>query len=197
MAHETRTSEQGTVFDAATVRDFLLKTLGQDAVIDQVNELFFEHVAKSQYHPSVIVENLKPMIDEVLNVATFEDWNWVARALTAEACEALGVEHSLDRTPGTGDQRSTPKDTDALHVDVNPPTFIKYVSRDDALVLRKKIEVSKVLDTRRRAAIILASNVGVTAAQLAALHEMKVLEVRKIIAEFNERGVASVGDFPQ
>jgi hypothetical protein len=151
MAHETRTSEQGTVFDAATVRDFLLKALGHDAVIDQVNELLFEYVMESKYHPLMIAENLKPMIDEILGVATFEDWNWVARALIAEACEALGVEHPLDRTPGTGDQRSASKDTDALKVDVNSPhTFVKNVSRDDALVLREKIEVSKIADTRRR-----------------------------------------------
>jgi hypothetical protein len=198
MAHETRTSEQGDVFYVPAVRDFLLRALDHDIVVDHVHELLFEHVMESKYHPSVIAENLKPMINEVLGVATFEDWTWVAQALTADACEALGVEHPLDRTPGTGNQRSAPKDTDALDVDVNPSyAFVKYVSRDDALVLREKIEVSKILDTRRRAAIILASNVGVTAAQLAALHEMDVLEVWKIIAEFNERGVASVGDFPQ
>jgi hypothetical protein len=100
MAHETRTSEQGTVFDAATVRDFLLKALGHDAVIDQVNELLFDHLMKSRYHSSVVAENLKPFITEVLQTAIFEDWDWVARALTAEACESLGIEHPLNRTPG-------------------------------------------------------------------------------------------------
>lgn len=100
MAHETRTSEQGTVFDAATVRDFLLKALGHDAVIDQVNELLFDHLMKSRYHSSVVAENLKPLITEVLQTAIFEDWDWVARALTAEACESLGIEHPLNRTPG-------------------------------------------------------------------------------------------------
>jgi len=100
MAHETRTSEQGTAFDAATVRDFLLNALGHDAVIDEVNELLFDHLMKSQYHSSVVAGNLKPLITEVLETAIFEDWDWVARALTAEACEALGIEHPLDRTPG-------------------------------------------------------------------------------------------------
>jgi hypothetical protein len=259
MTTELRTSEQGTViFDGAIVRDFLLKALGHDAVIDQVNELLFDQLMKSAYY-TVDAESFKPLITEVLGAATYLDWEWVTRALTAEACETLEIENPLNRTPGaqpqktrtrralrnldpgklreklaeiytyeyqpltaahrarwiirkiaqltgisreqiqadakadaeairvandagtaTADQRSAPKDTDALNVDVNPPhAFVKYVSRDDARVLREKIEVSKILDTRRRAAIILASNVGVTAAQLAVLHEMDVLEVWK------------------
>lgn len=99
MATEKRTSEQGTVFDASSVRGFLLMALGHDAVIDCVNDLLFEHVMEGKYHPSVVATSLEPIIDEVLGVATFEDWDWVARALTADACEALGVEHPLNRTP--------------------------------------------------------------------------------------------------
>jgi hypothetical protein len=99
MATEKRTSEQGTVFGASSVRDFLLMALGHDAVIDRVNDLLFEHVMEGKYHPSVVAASLEPIIDEVLGVATFEDWDWAARALTADACEALGVEHPLNRTP--------------------------------------------------------------------------------------------------
>lgn len=99
MATEKRTSEQGTVFDASLVRGFLLMALGHDAIIDCVNDLLFEHVMEGKYHPSVVAASLEPIIDEVLGVATFEDWEWVARALTADACEALGVEHPLNRTP--------------------------------------------------------------------------------------------------
>jgi hypothetical protein len=99
MATEKRTSEQGTVFDVSAVRGFLLMALGHDAVIDRVNDLLFEHVMEGKHHPSVVAASLEPIIDEVLGVATFADWDWVARALTAEAAEALGVEHPLDRTP--------------------------------------------------------------------------------------------------
>jgi hypothetical protein len=99
MATEKRTSEQGTVFDRSSVRGFLLMALGHDAVIDRVNDLLFEHVMEGKYHPSVVAASLEPIIDEVLGVATFEDWDWVARALAADACEALGVEHPLNRTP--------------------------------------------------------------------------------------------------
>jgi hypothetical protein len=98
MATKKRTSDQGTVFDASTVRGFLLTALGHDAVIDRVNDLLFEHVMERKYHPSVVATSLEPIIDEVLDVATFEDWDWVARTLTAEACEALGVENTLNST---------------------------------------------------------------------------------------------------
>jgi Winged helix-turn helix len=99
MATKKRTSDQGTVFDASTVRGFLLTALGHDAVIDRVNDLLFEHVMERKYHPSVVATSLEPIIDEVLDVATFEDWDWVARTLIAEACGALGVESTLKRAP--------------------------------------------------------------------------------------------------
>jgi hypothetical protein len=277
MAHETRTSEQGAIFDSVSiVRDFLLKALGHDAVIDQVTELLFDHLEKSQYHSSVVAESLKRVIAEVLEAAIFEDWDWVAQALIAEACESLGIEHPLDRTPGvqppktrirralrsldpgelrekladiytheylplstalrarwitrkiahlTGisreqiqadakadaeaiqvadegtaaaDQRSAPTGTDTLDVTVRlPQAFVRPLGRDEALTLMQKGEESKVSFTRKRAAIILASNVGVTTSQLAAMHAMDKSEVLKVIAEFNERGVTSVGDSPQ
>jgi hypothetical protein len=99
MATETRTSEHGNIFPVAIVRDFLLKALGHDAVVDEVNELLFDHVVGHKHHPSVIAASLKPMLEEVLGVATAEDWGWVTRALTADACEALGVKHPLDHAP--------------------------------------------------------------------------------------------------
>lgn len=93
MAHETRTSERGDVFDASTVRNFLLKALDHDAVIDRVNELLFDYATTGRPHPSVITESLKPIITEVLDVATYEDWDSVASALITDAREALDGEH--------------------------------------------------------------------------------------------------------
>jgi uncharacterized protein YgfB (UPF0149 family) len=86
---ETRTSEQGNTFDAATIRGFLLATLSQDAVIDGLNDLLFEHVKEGRYHPSVIATSLRPMIDEILEVAENEDWQFVANTLIAQAREML------------------------------------------------------------------------------------------------------------
>ena len=99
MATEKRTSEQGTVFDVALVRNFLLTALEHDAVTDRVHDLIFEHVMERKYHPSVVATSLEPIIAEVLGIATFEDWDWIARTFIAQACEALEVEYHLNRTP--------------------------------------------------------------------------------------------------
>lgn len=92
------------------------------------------------------------------------------------------------------EQGSTPTNTGTLDVTVDlPETFVRPLSRDEALTLLN-CEESNLPDTRRRAGIILASNVGVTTSQIAALRAIDKAEVQKVIAEFNEHGVASVGD---
>jgi hypothetical protein len=99
MATEKRTSEHGTVFDVGLVRRFLLAALEHDAVTDRVHDLIFEHVMEGKYHPSVVAASLEPIITEVLGVATPEDWEWVSHTFIAQACEALGVEHPVNRAP--------------------------------------------------------------------------------------------------
>lgn len=113
MATEKRISEQGTVFDAAIVRDFLLAALNHNAVIDRIDELLFEHVAAGKYHPSVIAGNLRPIIDEVLNTATAEDWRSVTDRLTADARATLDVE-ALAQAPGAspGQEKRRLRDLD-------------------------------------------------------------------------------------
>jgi hypothetical protein len=92
------------------------------------------------------------------------------------------------------EQGNTPTNTGTLDVTVDlPETFVRPLSRDEALTLLH-CEESNLPDTRRRAGIILASNVGVTTSQIAALRAIRRAEVQKVIAEFNEHGVASVGD---
>lgn len=92
MATEKRISEQGTVFDVAIVRDFLQAALNHGAVIDEVVDLLFEHAIYSRFHPSVIAANLRPIITEVLDTATPEDWQYVTGKLTEEARETLGTD---------------------------------------------------------------------------------------------------------
>jgi hypothetical protein len=87
---DTRVSEQGDTFSAELIQGFLLTALSHDAVADKVNDLLFKHVVEGQYHPSVITESLRPIIQEVLETATHEDWAAVTRQLTAKARESLG-----------------------------------------------------------------------------------------------------------
>ncbi|HXV05725.1 MAG TPA: hypothetical protein VFP23_07495 [Solirubrobacterales bacterium] len=82
---EMRTTEQGNAIDVALLRGFLKRALEDDAVADAVNELLFEHVVAGHFHPSVVAESLSAHIAEILNTATFEDWQAVADELIAEA----------------------------------------------------------------------------------------------------------------
>jgi hypothetical protein len=89
---ETRTSEQGRIFTAETVQGFILAALSHEATVDQVDLLLYRHVVEGRYHPSVVTESLRPIIDDVLQAAAAEDWSAVARRLTAEAQDALGID---------------------------------------------------------------------------------------------------------
>lgn len=95
MSPETRTSEQGTRSSSATLRDFIHAALHHDAVADTVVDLLHDHVVGGRYHPSVVAESLRPLIDEVLNTATTADWQRVADELIEDARQALAV----DRPP--------------------------------------------------------------------------------------------------
>jgi hypothetical protein len=82
-----RISEQGGTFDAGLVCDFIRAALGHDAAADAADELIFDHVVVGRFHSSLVAESLRPIIDEILEAATREDWQAVADRLIAEARE--------------------------------------------------------------------------------------------------------------
>jgi len=100
MATETRTSEQGNVFDASLVREFLLMALSRDPVSEAVDEMLFEHVVEGRHHASVISASLKPLIEEVLAVASSEDWRYITEDLVRDAREALDDQVMTETDPG-------------------------------------------------------------------------------------------------
>jgi hypothetical protein len=85
-----RVTEQGNRIDVASVRRFLKRALEDDAVIDGVNDILFEHVVAGRYHPSVVVASLPSYINEIVECATQEDWRAVAEELIAEARAVQG-----------------------------------------------------------------------------------------------------------
>lgn len=89
-AEEQRTTEQGNRIGVEMIRDFLAAALHHDAVQDNLNDLLFAHVVEGRYHSSVVVATLRPMIEEVLEAASGEDWRAVAERLIAEAREVDG-----------------------------------------------------------------------------------------------------------
>jgi hypothetical protein len=89
-AVQQRQTEQRNTIDVALLRGFLKRALEDDAVVDPVNDLLFDHIVAGRFHPSVVAETIPSYISEVLNAATREDWQAVADELIAEACEIDG-----------------------------------------------------------------------------------------------------------
>lgn len=82
---ETRTTEQGNAIEVDAIRAFIARLLADDLLVDEVNELLFEHVVCGRYHRSVVAASLRPLIEEILNATTAADWQAVADQLIAEA----------------------------------------------------------------------------------------------------------------
>jgi hypothetical protein len=70
--------------------------------------------------------------------------------------------------------------------------FVRPLAHGEAVALKSRAKKAKHFSTRQRAAILLASNVGNSAGQIAAMWMTDESHVRKVIHEFNERGLDSL-----
>lgn len=70
--------------------------------------------------------------------------------------------------------------------------FVRPLAHEEAVRLKRRAKEAKHFSTRQRAAILLASNVGNSAAQIAAMWLTDDSHVRRVIHEFNDRGLASL-----
>lgn len=86
---EVREYEYGSKIDVTLIRAFLRSALGDDAVVDKVNSLIFDHVAGGMYHRTVVAGSLPGFISEILETATAADWQAVADDLIAEGQDLL------------------------------------------------------------------------------------------------------------
>jgi len=73
-----------------------------------------------------------------------------------------------------------------------PEVFVRPLEHAEAVALKSKAKKAKHFATRERAAILLASNVGSPVPQIAAMWMTDESHVRKVIHDFNERGMASL-----
>jgi len=90
IVRRERVTGRGNRIDVVLLRAFLKRALEDDAVVDPVNDLLFDHVVAGRHHPSVVAESLPTYITEILTAATREDWQAVADELIAEVREADG-----------------------------------------------------------------------------------------------------------
>ena len=76
---------------------------------------------------------------------------------------------------------------------VRPPeVFVRPLAHEEAVALKRRAKQAKHLATRERAAILLASNVGTPVPLIAQMWMTDESHVRRVIHEFNERGMASL-----
>jgi hypothetical protein len=88
-----RLTASGERIDVDLLRGFLKRALSDDALVDRVNDVLFDHVVGGgRVHPSVVATRLSRVLDEVHLTATEEDWQAVATDLIAEARELEGAE---------------------------------------------------------------------------------------------------------
>ena len=73
-----------------------------------------------------------------------------------------------------------------------PEVFVRPLAHEEATRLKRISKRAKHQSTRQRAAIILASNTRMSAPQIAAMWMTDESHVRKVIHEFNERGLDSL-----
>jgi transposase len=74
----------------------------------------------------------------------------------------------------------------------SPEVFVRPLAHGEAVALKSRAKKAKHFSTRQRAAILLASNVGSSVQQIAAMWMTDDSHVRKVIHEFNERGLDSL-----
>jgi transposase len=80
-----------------------------------------------------------------------------------------------------------------VEVVVRPPeVFVRPLSHEEAVTLKRRAKQAKHFSTRERAAILLASSVHNSVPQIAAMWMTDESHVRKVIHDFNERGMASL-----
>jgi hypothetical protein len=81
----------------------------------------------------------------------------------------------------------------SLEVSMRPPeVFVRPPSHEEAVTLKRRAKQAKHFSTRERAAILLASNVGNSVPEIAAMWMTDEHHVRRVIHDFSERGMASL-----
>jgi transposase len=102
----------------------------------------------------------------------------------------VGLEGLLDRKLAAGGERGC---IPGVEVMMRPPeVFVRPLLHDEAVRLKRLSKRAKHQCTRQRAAVLLASNVKMTAPQIAEMWRTDASWVRKVIHEFNERGMGSL-----
>jgi hypothetical protein len=102
----------------------------------------------------------------------------------------VAFEESLDRILGFSVEGGC---ISSVEVVMRPPSvFVRALQHEEAVRLKRLSRRAKHESTRQRAAVLLASNVRMSVPQIAEMWRTDPSWVRKVIHEFNERGMDSL-----
>jgi transposase len=102
----------------------------------------------------------------------------------------VGFEETLNRKLVVGGELGC---ISTVEVAMRPPeVFVRPLLHDEAVRLKRLSKRARHQCTRQRAAVLLASNVKMSASQIAEMWSTDASWVRKVIHEFNERGMSSL-----
>jgi transposase len=102
----------------------------------------------------------------------------------------VGLEESLDRKLGLAVEWGC---ISTVEVVMRPPSvFVRALQHEEAVRLKRLSRRAKHESTRQRASVLLASNVRMAVPQIAEMRRTDPSWVRKVIHEFNERGMDSL-----
>jgi Winged helix-turn helix len=96
----------------------------------------------------------------------------------------------LDRKPGLAVESGS---ISTVEVVMRPPSvFVRPLLHEEAVRLKRLSRRAQHESRRQRASVLLASNVGMPVPQIAEMWRTDPSWVRKVIDEFNERGMESL-----
>jgi transposase len=115
---------------------------------------------------------------------------WLDASGRAAGIRVVGLLAGFDRKRAVGGELGC---ITSLEVVMRPPeVFVRPLLDDEARRLKRRAKAAKHFATRERAAILLASNVGNSVPQIARMWMTDESHVRRVIHEFNERGMGSL-----
>jgi transposase len=102
----------------------------------------------------------------------------------------VGLLQTFDRKRSIGGEEGR---IPMMEVQMRPPeVFVRPLGHGEAVALKRRSKSAKHVSTRQRASILLASNTGMSAPEIARMWQTDESQVRTVIHEFNERGLDSL-----
>jgi hypothetical protein len=79
--------QRPAAMDAGPSREFINNILAHDALLDEVDELLYEHVVEGHHQPAAVAATLRHLTLAAITAATPQDWQHITERLIADVHE--------------------------------------------------------------------------------------------------------------